>query len=189
MAKASRKASERRARKRSRKHRAEVFGLAPEGRLDGPTTHTLDRRAEKIIETIIRYPELAVQTIGRDLALQQYAGTIFGRLQIIGAIDWQQRLAGEKFTTTLKQYRQGMSKYLSTRTSNFESVGGGTGTEDLSPAALKRFKRIQKRYDYARDMLNQCGEDVEQAVMNAVDREILGDLALIKAGLDVLSRS
>lgn len=191
MVKPSRSSSQRRARKRSRKHRGQEFGILSSERDDGPTDHTLDRRAEKLIETIIRYPDLAVQSIGRDLAKQQYAGTIFGRLYMLGAIDWQTRLAADKFVTTLKQYRQGLSKYSTVRISNYENTGTGgssSPSEDLSDAALKRFKKIQKKYDHLRGILKECGADVEKAVMDAADDEILGDLVLIKRGLVAISR-
>lgn len=189
MGRPSRSPSERRARKRSRKHRTQEFDLPPEERNDGPTSYTLDRRAEKLIQTIIRYPELAAQSIGRDLAMKQHAGTVFGRLYIIGAIDYHERVAGEKLVTTLKQYRQGMSKFSAIRVVNYEHAGGGGSTsEDLSDEALKRFKRIQKKYDRLRYLLKRCGEDIENAVMRAADDEILGDASLIKRGLQVISR-
>ncbi len=189
MGRPSRSPSERRARKRSRKHRTQEFALPPEERNDGPTSYTLDRRAEKLIQTIIHYPELAAKSIGRDLAMQQFAGTIFGRLYMIGAIDNHERIAGEKLVTTLKQYRQGMSRFSVVRAANYEHVGGGSAsTEDLSAAALKRFKRIQKKHDRLRWLLKWCGADIEKAVMSAADDDILGNATFIKRGLQVISR-
>ena len=68
-----------------------------------------------------------------------------------------------------------MSRFSSVRVANYGPASGGSSTEDLSDAALKRFKRIQKKHDRARWLLKWCGADIEKAVMSAADDEILGD--------------
>lgn len=148
-----------------------------------PNEYTLERRAEKLAQVIKLYPN----EVARGLAERPDAGWHFGRLYLVGAIDGVQRDAARKLDRVAREYQKTLHRYSSLRALDPMKVGGHSA-EDLSPAAEKRFLRIKEQYDWMLERLTKQGEDVKTAVMDALKKDEVTDLALIRKGLDALSK-
>jgi hypothetical protein len=151
----------------------------------GPRQYTLNHRARKLSEIISAYP----QQIALGLANRDDASWIFGRLYLVGALDYDQKAAAERLNFAVATYRRLLHRYHGPKLSNpnldIPLIDGGR-EEDLSPAAEKRFEKARREYDRHMEILHACGQNVEEAVMNALEKDVLVSLALVCQGLNAL---
>lgn len=180
----------RRRSKQRRQKSGQMTGRLPVGRKPlaeprvSPSEYAILRRADALAECIRLYPN----DVAYGLASREEAGWHFGRLFLIGAIDKFQYIAAERLDQVTRRYKHLLNKYSLLKISNWESVGGAS-PEDLSPAASKRFEKVSKEYHIYQDALKECGPEVQQAVMEALDKDAMTDLVHLKRGLDIISRS
>lgn len=148
----------------------------------GPREDTLKHRAAALAEIIQAYP----QQIAFGLASREESGWIYGRLYLVGAINYDQRIAAERLNKSVVTYRR-LLRRGQLRAANIEAIRVGTGeVEDLSIVAEKAFERASAEYDRRISALKECGENVFYAVMESLETDRLTDLDLIRRGLDAL---
>lgn len=155
----------------------------------GPKEYTLRHRASKLAQIIATYP----QQIALGLATREDAGWVFGRLYLVGAIDYDQKAAAERLSRAVATYRRLLHK-LGPRVMRAVTTPEGPvfegrsspSREDLSPAAERQFEKAKKEYDRHLSILRACGEEVEYAVLRTLETDVLKDLSRIQTGLNAL---
>lgn len=186
MSRKDRKSQRRQARKRFRQwgQRDNIHGPIR----TGPSDYTLRRRADELIKCIKLYPE----GVALSLAERDEAGWHFGRLYLVGAIDRHQKWAAERLDRTVSTYRRLLNRHSIVKSNTGQALNKmlssskGSGSEDLSPQAEKRFRKAEEEYDKVIGVLDDRGEKVKEAIMRALEYDEITDLDLIREGLDAI---
>ena len=142
----------------------------------------LQERERSLLDLMERYPGQIV----RGLALRNEAEWHYGRLYLVGAITKQQYEAATYLDKTTRAYRMMIRRYGHVQASKYEQ-GAGSTNEDLSDSVIKRCKKIKKRYDLVYGALKECGDKVEMAVTETLEKDISADLDLLRRGLSVIA--
>jgi hypothetical protein len=149
-----------------------------------PTEYTLRRRAAALAECIKLFPD----EIANGLAKHPEAYWCFGQFFLVSLFNDKQYSAAKKLDRTVRQYRRLLHRHGLVEAKNIEMAMSGIGmsSEDLSDQADELAERICNEYNVAVKKLTNAGENVRDAVIEALDKDVITDPVLVLKGLDAL---
>lgn len=144
--------------------------------------YELQHRESALLDLLQSYPSHVL----RGLAEQPEAEWNYGRLFLLGIITHDQYSAAKHLDQVTRTYEKLLRNYGDVHAMDPMKTSR-TASEDLSLSAQKKFARVKKRYDYVYSLLNQCGTDVHDAVIDTLRRDEKTKLDLVRRGLTVLA--
>ena len=144
--------------------------------------YQLQEREQKIMHLLDSFPNKIV----RGLAMRSEAEWHYGRLYLVGAITKDQYDAANSLDRITRSYRMMIKRYGHVKAAKHEASSGST-TEDLSLSAQNKMEKVQKKYNEMYGVLKECGEEIEKAIIDALEKDEQTDLELIRDGLTVLA--
>ena len=144
--------------------------------------YEIQHREAELLDLIQSYPTQVI----RGLAKQPEAEWMFGRLFLVGVISHLQYEAAKHLDRVTREYERMLRRYGNVHASGF-TKSDTPSREDLSQSAEKRFAKAKRQYDGVYGILNQCEDNVKDAIITTLRKEEKTDIEAVQQGLTVLA--